>query len=116
MQMTSLRHRCITHNIANVDTPGYQRKDVNFSDLLNKQSVNVKPVGLKPRHIPIAPVSPNISFSTDDGPPLRIDGSNVDVDQEMALLANNYGKYMTYLELHERLMRMMNMAIAERVT
>ena len=32
-----LRETTISNNIANVDTPGYKRKDVKFSDILSDQ-------------------------------------------------------------------------------
>ena len=31
---SALRHKAISNNIANVDTPGYKRQDVNFESIL----------------------------------------------------------------------------------
>ena len=31
---SALRHKAISNNIANVDTPGYKRQDVNFGSVL----------------------------------------------------------------------------------
>ena len=32
-----LRDQCISNNIANVDTPGYKRQDVDFESVLEKE-------------------------------------------------------------------------------
>ncbi len=46
MDVAALRHKVIANNLANVNTPGYQRKDVKFVDALaaaiEKGPVHVK--------------------------------------------------------------------------
>ena len=39
----SRRHEAIASNIANIDTPGYQRREVNFEDALKKQLAGEQP-------------------------------------------------------------------------
>ena len=56
-----------------------------------------------------------LSVFEDDRPMLRQDGSNVDIDEEMALMAMNAGDYMRYAELHDRQMRLIRAAISERM-
>jgi len=100
MVRTALRHSVILHNIANADTPGYRRKDVRFSDVLSAEKATLSSTG---------------TVYEDDRPGLRQDGNNVVIEEEMALLSSNAGKYLTYVQLHEREMRMVRMAISERL-
>jgi flagellar basal-body rod protein FlgB len=36
MDATTLRHRALANNLANADTPGYLRRDVDFTSVLTK--------------------------------------------------------------------------------
>src|SRR5215471_15793203 len=40
LDVTSLRHHVIAHNIANVNAPGFHRMDVSFEESLEKQLAN----------------------------------------------------------------------------
>ncbi len=89
-----LRNEVIGNNLANVDTPGYKRQDVSFEDELRKalgsnrfvsmddKVANVKTSDLKPR---LYTDYANFSY--------RLDGNNVDVDNEGVMLAENQLKY-----------------------
>jgi flagellar basal-body rod protein FlgB len=79
MNAASLRHRVISQNIANVNTPGYHRLEVSFENEMAKalaQGNSGPPPIVKP-HVVIA-----------DGPE-RVDGNTVDIDQEMGDLTKN---------------------------
>src|SRR3989304_2975241 len=39
----SARHRAVVHNIANVDTPGFQRLEVDFEKKLQKEIRRLRP-------------------------------------------------------------------------
>lgn len=112
MQQTSLRHRTITHNIANVDTPGYQRKDVRFADFLKTAQMIQNSRAFGSKSIPIERLA---WVEVDDRPALRQDGNNVSIDEEMALMAENSGRYKAFLEIHERQIRMLKSAISENI-
>jgi flagellar basal-body rod protein FlgB len=79
MNAASLRHKVISQNIANVNTPGYHRLEVTFEDEMAKAlahpTAGSAPV-VKP-HVVIA-----------DGPE-RVDGNTVDIDKEMGDLTAN---------------------------
>lgn len=91
---TSLRNSTISDNLANVDTPGFKRSDVYFEDELKKALNNEEIQGKRTdaRHIPIGGKNVNevtpqvIQDQTTSG---RVDGNNVDIDSEMAKLAQN---------------------------
>lgn len=82
------RQELLTNNVVNIDTPGYKRKDLNFEKVLTAEvnkSQNMHQVDVDKLYGEI--LSPYSNFSH------RIDGSNVDIDWEMAEVAKNKIKY-----------------------
>ena len=66
----SARQSAIANNIANIETPGYQARKVNFEEALRGAVAQGKsPAG----------VSPSIQNSLE---PTRLNGSNVNLDEE----------------------------------
>jgi flagellar basal-body rod protein FlgB len=83
MQGASLRHEALASNLANVNTPGYRRQDVDFHSALQA----ALPFG--PDAVHNAP----IAAAVDPSAPMRADGNSVDVDAESANLAQNALEY-----------------------
>lgn len=85
----ALRQEAIAHNLANVNTPGYRRVDVSFEEFLRA----AQPSSLRtthPRHFALSPSSArSSSVQPDTNAPMRPDGNTVDIDYEMAQLAEN---------------------------
>lgn len=102
LNATWLRNEAISQNLANVDTPGYKRKSVSFEEQLNEATAGLKGIRTDRRHIPIGQqdidsveikvVQDNKSLN------MRIDGNNVDIDSEMALMAKNTIQYNTLVQ------------------
>jgi flagellar basal-body rod protein FlgB len=102
-------HAAIANNIANVNTPNFKRTDVSFKEALAEElpryddSSDLALVTDAPNQIPAGPdfeAKPfSISETLDDTQQMRVDGSNVDIDQEMAKLSLNsaYGQTMNTL-------------------
>ena len=90
MNGSALRHSVLANNISNVNTPGYKRSDVSFRATLDEtletelQLKTTNSAHLKTAETKIAPKV--ITFSETS---LRNDGNNVDVDMELATLAEN---------------------------
>ncbi|WP_353093859.1 flagellar basal body rod protein FlgB [Tissierella praeacuta] len=85
------RHKAISNNIANQNTPNYKRKVVTFEDQL-KQSIEDNRINLVKTH------ENHISHGTSGFSPIimedkstsyRIDGNNVNIDTEEADFAKN---------------------------
>jgi flagellar basal-body rod protein FlgB len=74
LDVTSQRHTLVVGNMANVDTPGYQTKDIDFRGELHR-AVNSGPVSF-------TPVIRSVSGLLE-----RPDGNNVSLDREGLLLA-----------------------------
>ena len=90
----SLRHKVISNNIANVNTPKFKKSEVSFEDQLELAMSADKPAIARThaRHLPIK--SPGITnvepaIHTITATSFRSDGNNVDIDSEMAGLAKN---------------------------
>ena len=91
----------IANNIANVNTPNFKRSDVSFKEALaatqprTSDSTELALVTDNPRQIPAGPqfsAQPfHITTTLDDTQQMRVDGSNVDIDQEMAKMSINSG-------------------------
>jgi len=78
---TTQRHQALASNLANANTPGYQRVDVDFHSTLAAALGS----GNATQNLEHA----SFSTETDGTGALRADGSSVDVDAESAKLAAN---------------------------
>jgi flagellar basal-body rod protein FlgB len=85
---SSLRQTLLTDNLANVNTPGYQRKDVDFHATLASAMQTGEALE-------------TVSFSptTDSSRTVRADGSGIDADQESAELAKNALEYQALVSV-----------------
>lgn len=91
------RNEVISNNIANVDTPGYKRKDVQFESYL--MSALVGDGSLDQRVAKVNLKTMNAGVYTDyAGLSYRLDGNNVDIDTESANLAENQIRYYALLD------------------
>ncbi|MCS6830114.1 MAG: flagellar basal body rod protein FlgB [Armatimonadota bacterium] len=95
----ALRQEAIAHNIANVNTPGYRRVDVSFEELL--RSVQQTPLrATNPRHVVLPPARlPVPQAAPEADAPMRPDGNTVDIDYEMAQLAENQIRFHALSQL-----------------
>ncbi|MDE5778093.1 MAG: flagellar basal body rod protein FlgB [Lachnospiraceae bacterium] len=91
---SNTRNEIILNNLANVDTPGYKRKDVSFQTYL--EQALFKDGSLDNR---VAEVNTHLSdfggliYTDSSTLSYRLDGNNVDVDTESAMLAENQIRY-----------------------
>ena len=90
MDVAELRHRVISQNIANVNTPGYHRLDVEFERELAK-AMQTSDRSALPE------ITPRIV--KDDSASVRADGNNVDVDRELGQLNKNAMLFQMYSQL-----------------
>ncbi|MEW6243675.1 MAG: flagellar basal body rod protein FlgB [Bacillota bacterium] len=83
------RHDLIASNIANADTPGYKRRDLEFVSALAREGERaIRLAATHPRHV--AAVSPSAEpRKVLDRSSVRADGNSVDIEREMAELAKN---------------------------
>jgi flagellar basal-body rod protein FlgB len=96
---TELRQRVISNNLANVNTPNYQRLDVEFETALAQELTGKS-------HTLAAP-----QIVTTTGLTARADGNNVDIDQEIGQMNKNAMLQQTYLQLLGSHLEQMRLAI-----
>ncbi len=89
------RQKALSDNIANVNTPGYKRKEVNFKNKLKsaiaEHDQQLKLSSSDEKHISQQNAT-KASFETvreNNNFTYRNDGNNVDIDVEMAEMAKN---------------------------
>lgn len=88
------RNEAISNNIANVDTPGYKRQDVAFESVLQQalgnnryQSMDDKVANVNLSRLRGRAYADYANYS------YRLDGNNVDIENENVMLAENQLKY-----------------------
>ncbi len=91
---SALRNQLIANNIANQDTPGYKRQDVNFEDQLKTALRSSKYTSIDDKVANVRMSALNARQFTDYGDySYRLDENNVDPEQEQVALAANQLKY-----------------------
>jgi len=93
LDVSSIKHKVIANNIANVNTPGYKKMEVSFADQLEK-AVNESSVNK------FDTLQPKIVISKEDASDtVRNDGNNVDMDKEVSSLVKNTLSYSIFTQL-----------------
>ncbi len=89
----SKRQSHISNNIANADTPGYKREDIDFKSALRKMAGPERGHSLsKTRNNHLAGrqnYNSGLNNFKERNTSFRVDGSNVDIEREMAEMAKN---------------------------
>lgn len=88
------RETVISNNIANVNTPGYKRKDLNFQGVLTEELGRCKHESLdsKVSDVDLSRLDPQIYVDSANYS-YRRDGNNVDIDTENVELASEQIRY-----------------------
>ncbi len=97
---SSFRNELISNNIANVSTPNYKRKDLNFENILQAELGGEKNLwtAVKNANMDLETLDPQV-YTDNANLSYRLDGNNVDINTEEAYLAENQIKYQTLIDL-----------------
>ncbi|HSZ16195.1 MAG TPA: flagellar basal body rod protein FlgB [Terracidiphilus sp.] len=87
LKVASDRQQVVASNIANVDTPGYHSRDINFQSAMQQVMNEGNSMQLEPASVEV------------DGLPERPDGNNVNVDRESMLLSETQLQYQMGVQL-----------------
>lgn len=99
MSVASLNHRIIANNIANADTPHFTPTTLDFQKTLNAAVAGGGHTALRtsrPRHLDLSRAVTSLEDRTVLS---KNDFNQVDLDLELAKLAENRGNYMVYSRL-----------------
>jgi flagellar basal-body rod protein FlgB len=94
LDLTAARQRLLTENVANAETPGYRRKDIDFATELKAVQDRAAPAGMRttrPEHMTSHAATRTYKVLTSEPTP----GENytLSLDQEMAKVAENQLEY-----------------------
>ena len=87
LKVTSDRQQMVASNMANVDTPGYHTKDINFEAAMQAAINRGGEPALEPASLEV------------DGLPERPDGNNVNIDRESMLLSQTQLQHQMGVQL-----------------
>ena len=96
LDASNLRETVITNNLANINTPGYKRREVDFESLLRQELDKIKWNSLdeKMNDVQLSHLDAGVHFDMQAyGYDYRLDGNNVDVDVENTELASEQLRY-----------------------
>ncbi|NPA94648.1 MAG: flagellar basal body rod protein FlgB [Thermodesulfobacteria bacterium] len=125
LTLRSKRNAVLSSNIANVDTPGYKSRDLNFDKMMETY---LKEKGVEVDHgkggasseIPLRVTNPRHLRGEEPEPPPAIVVSeergvpnNVDLDEEMAKLSANNIQYQLTTQMLIKKFEMLKTAITE---
>lgn len=112
MDVASRRHSLISANIANMDTIGYQPRDLDFQKTLAAEMRKGERLsGTHSRHYSQGASSPMDGEIRESGDEINLDPVNIDT--EMGNLLENNMKYRSSIEMMMRKMTILKHAIAE---
>ena len=88
------RENVLANNIANVNTPGYKRRDLNFESTLKEELGRCKHESLdeKINQTDLTKLEPSV-YTDLTNYSYRLDGSNVDIDSEEVEFASEQLRY-----------------------
>lgn len=108
----NFRHRVLTSNIANIDTPGYKARDVNFGDLLNDEIVVLATTA--PRHIKSGSGITGAREVASHDVQSWNDKNNVELDTEVAKMTENGLLYEAAVKLFATKVKIFKNAVRGR--
>jgi len=106
MAGASLRQRALSNNLANINTPGFKRYDVDFHGVLSRT--------LERSSSAEAVDAVQFSLERETNTSVRVDGSNVEVEREMAALAENSLEYQALVSVSKARLQMLQRVIGNR--
>lgn len=108
----ALRQDINSDNIANIDTPGYTAKEVNFEQTLKnvmseKSTSDLKLLRTNPRHLDIPGSSVLFKVADNKTGSSRADGNNVDIDKELVQMNETSVRQQAITQVVARKLRLL---------
>jgi len=117
LDQAAYRSQLLAQNIANVNTPNYKRVDLDFAKILQQasQGPDLEMKATHQRHLRGSGGGPTIPPTIrENSTTMRVDGNNVDVEYEMAKIAENSMFYQALASSWRRGMSRLRMVIEGR--
>lgn len=91
LDRTTQRHSLIADNLANVNTPGFKRRDMDFNIVLN--------AAMHPDKVLDQSLRQQRAQEASDQTSLRLDGNNVDMEREVMSMSETELRYETLTQM-----------------
>ncbi len=104
LDLTGFRHKLISGNIANVSTPGYRSRDINFQEEFSRitnTSSHLSGVETHPAHLPLG-ASQKRNPKIEQAKPVEGSLNAVDIDKEVSNMAQNELQFTVAARLLQR--------------
>ena len=98
LDTAALRQKVTAQNLSNLNTPGYKRSYVVFSEELNRAKASISLQKTNPGHLSGRDQHGSPRVEVESHTSRRSDGNNVDLDQEMLDLVSNQLRYNTLVQ------------------
>lgn len=99
LDFSTVKNKAISQNIANVDTPNYNAKQIEFKNVLKQAKEEVfNAKKTEEKHMSFTESNQAFSVKTNKGTMYNHNGNNVDVDKEMSNLAENQIYYNSMVD------------------
>lgn len=108
-----LQSKLIASNVANVDTPGYKSKDLEFANVLQDEMGNLHMRKTHPLHMEGITSEIRNNEIVEDSNPGRPDGNNVNIDDELLKLNRNNIQYTVAVQLLAKYLGMVKETIQQ---
>lgn len=102
MRAEGMRQQAIAGNLANMNTPGYRRVDLNFEDIL-AEAID--------KQNDLDPQSLEMEFEQPRNTPLNERGNDVSLDTEVGEMVKNSLRHRTYMLLLKKKYEQMDLAL-----
>lgn len=115
LDLTAARQKLLTENVANAETPGYARKDIDFQAELKAAQSRTPRVGLqrtRPGHI--GGTNQTHSYRVKREAPASGEMTSVELDKEMMHVAQNQLEFTITAQLARRKFEGLKLAIRGR--
>lgn len=115
MDLTWRKNQVITANVANAETPQYRAGDLQFGQELEQafqRDVDQAMNRTNPKHMEVSSEASS-KIVLDSSGVTKADGNNVDIDLQMASLAQNSSDYSNAAQLIRRQIGLVRTAIRE---
>lgn len=94
LSLASAKQVVSASNLANVSTPGFKAREVNFDETLDRQLTGTRLVGTNTRHLaPASSGADDVATREVEGQAARRDGNTVQVDRELINMTRASGEF-----------------------
>ena len=121
VQFSQTRHKILSGNIANLDTPGYQAKDLSLEDFQTRmqeaiQAGHATGAEMSPGEITAGRATPIAKVAKSSQVILRHDGGDVSLESQVTEMVKNQMLHNLAISIMQNQYHLLQSAISERMS